>query len=152
MLLLPCALFSLHNTQAAVIIEAGKKNRFTEIIGCLVVKKKNKKRERENELHFSDAHAVSILKPKIYIIICEFIYIINIFHFIWYFQYHCAAIETTHKLEFLVFKLIHLFRCSGQCKNSKLSRVAEMIAHTHADMHAETLTCRTIKAHLLNRS
>lgn len=90
----------------------------------------------------------SLNAPKIYIIICEFICIINIFHFIWYFQHHCAAIETTHKLEFLVFKLIHLFRCSGQCKNSKLSRVAEMIAHTHADMHAETLTCRTIKQKL----
>lgn len=90
----------------------------------------------------------SLNAPKIYIIICEFICIINIFHFIWYFQHHCAAIETTHKLEFLVFKLIHLFRCSGQCKNSKLSRAAEMIAHTHADMHAETLTCRTIKQKL----
>lgn len=45
-----------------MIIEAGKKNRFTEIIGCLVVKKKLKERERENELHFSDAQAVSILK------------------------------------------------------------------------------------------
>lgn len=90
----------------------------------------------------------SLNAPKIYIIICEFICIINIFHFIWYFQHHCAAIETTHKLEFLVFKLIHLFRCSGQCKNSKLSRAAEMIVHTHADMHAETLTCRTIKQKL----
>lgn len=60
----------------------------------------------------------SLNAPKIYII-CEFICIINIFHFKWYCQHHCAAIETTHELDFFSFQVNSFIQGNAKTQNSK---------------------------------